>query len=650
MDLTYYENLSVNELEKELRKADKAYREGNAYLSDEIYDYLFDLLREKDPTNPFISEVGAPSIEEKMKAKLPYPMFSLDKIKNEENPLRIWKTKFPGDVLLSEKLDGNSGLFYIKNKEIKLYTRGDGIVGQDISHLVPYIQFFRSTFSKKFLLDNYQELAVRGELIISKPDWEILHKKFPELSNARNVVAGTLNAKTPNPEILATIQFVAYEWIAPGQFEPFQAMDFLGQLGFFVAHHIVLLSSQVTLANLSTYLLERREKSQYEIDGIVVTENKVHIREAEGNPKYSFAFKSLATQETVEVVVTKVEWNISKDGVLKPIVYFPKVNLEGVIIQKATGKNASFIEENRIGPGAKIIITRAGGVIPDILEITKPADSGEGSFPDVEFEWNESHVEILAKNLGEDLKEELEIKRLTHFFVSLETEGVATGVIRKLYEAGYMTVSSILSMKASELAKIEGFKKVSAEKTVKSIAETMKKATPLQVMVASNTFESGFGERKLKSIVEAIPNILDNKIRYVPTKRELLNIEGIAEITADGFLRNLPKFWEFIENNHLEFVFEKKEYTTEISKDVSVKPLSTEAKQFLAKKFVFSGFRDKALQELIEANQGKVMSSISKSTDYLILKNIEEGKGKAEKAIELGVPILSLEQFQARLI
>lgn len=118
MDLSYYETLTASNLETVLRDADQKYREGKPIFSDEVYDYLLDLLKEKDSSNPFLKEIGGPVIEERLKATLPYPMFSLDKIKNEEKPFLNWRAKYPGDLVLSEKLDGNSGMFYIKNKEM----------------------------------------------------------------------------------------------------------------------------------------------------------------------------------------------------------------------------------------------------------------------------------------------------------------------------------------------------------------------------------------------------------------------------------------------------------------------------------------------------------------------------------------------------
>lgn len=637
--MSSYELLSNKELEKELRKANLAYREGNPYLSDEIYDFIYDLLKDRDPSNPFFQEIGAPVGEERLKVKLPYKMFSLDKIKNEEKPLTLWRKKFPNDITVSHKLDGNSGLLYIKNKEISLFSRGSGIIGQDLSNLIPYISIFKNQKYKEFILQNYPEFAVRGELIISKKDWVEIQKKHPELKNSRNTVAGTINAKSPNPFILSKVRFVAYEWVFPDSVLPSDSFQYMDKLGFEVVDNKVIKSKDVSLISLSNYLEQSREHGLYEVDGIVVTENKVHSRDESGNPDYSFAFKSLAFQEQAEVTVIDVEWNISKDGLLKPIVYFPPIEMEGVTIQKATGKNAKFIEDNIIGPGAKVIITRAGGVIPDILKVTKIADSGSPSFPQsINYVWNKNHIEIMIQenNVSSEVLDSLDLKRLIHFFVKLDTDGVSEGVTTKLYNAGFRTVKSILNITVDELLTVDGFKKKLAEKVRMNLDLALANASPLKLMVASNMFENGFGDKKLKIILDSYSDISDNNKRMIPSLQQLLNLEGIAEITALAFLENLPRFWGFIEENDLEFLMKVTEKKNKESK--SFHP-------FLQQTFVFSGIRNKDYETMIESVGGKVTTSVSKNTNVLIVKDKNESSSKINKAKELGIPIYTIEEI-----
>jgi NAD-dependent DNA ligase len=655
MKVSDYLALSNEEFERELRYLNQQYREGTPLVSDEIYDYLFDILKERNPTSSFFKEIGAPLTDEKNKAILPYKMFSLDKVKNEEGPLRLWRSKFPGDIVVSDKLDGNSGLLYIKDKKIYLYTRGNGEIGQDISYLVPYISIFKHDKFKQFVLENYNEFAVRGELILSKDDWKNIKVKYPEFSNDRNTVAGTLNAKSPNHDVLKKIRFVAYEWIIAktvdgdqlGPFKPSEYFDFMHKLGLEVAESRIIKAKDISLESLSDFLEERRNIGKYVIDGIVIVQNEIHVRDDTGNPKYSFAFKSLAIQEQAEVTVLGIEWNISKDGLLKPLVSFPPIELDGVIMRKATGKNAKFIEDNVIGVGAKIIITRAGGVIPDILKVTKIADSKKPGFPtDINFTWNDNHVEIMIniEDADDETLNAWDLKRLIHFFVTLETDGVSEGVISRLFEAGFDNVKKIINIKLEDLLDIEGFKQRSSQKVRASITEALHKASTLRFMKASNMFEGGIGEKKLKLIADVYPDVLDKKKRFVPKLERLLEIPGIAEITAVNFLDCLPNFWNFVEDNGLlDYIKE-----VAISKAETKTLVSSEYKDFLNKTFVFSGFRNKAWEASIEAAGGKVSSSVSKNTNFVIVKDKSEDSSKIVKARELGIPIYSVEEIASK--
>jgi NAD-dependent DNA ligase len=225
----------------------------------------------------------------------------------------------------------------------------------------------------------------------------------------------------------------------------------------------------------------------------------------------------------------------------------------------------------------------------------------------------------------------------------MDTDGVAEGVVAKLYRAGYTTLKDIIELQIETIASIEGFKIRSAEKIRLAIDEALSRATALKLMVSSNMFESGFGERKIKPIITAYPNIIDLNKKYIPTVEELVSLEGVAEKTALAFIDCLPNFWNFVEENGFEFVFKAK--TENLLKPVEkqVSKISTE----LAKKFVFSGFRNKAWKDLIESNGGKVTDSVSKNTDILIVKDKSETSNKIEKAKELNITILSEQEAQA---
>jgi DNA ligase (NAD+) len=668
-----YEDINkipIKDLEAYLKKANEAYRSGKPFISDELYDLLYENLKERDPENKFITEIidiGDVSISiEREKKELPYTLFSLDKIKADEHQLDIWKEKYPGPVMVSEKLDGNSALLCCDNSgNLELYTRGNGYVGQVISHLLPYINGIPKDSSKdsKSLCD----LAVRGELIISKKDWEKISKDYPNLSNPRNAVAGTLNAKTPNMDVAKIIDFVAYEVLNSGEsrkgfsLTPEEQYILLKKYKFKIAGHKII--PDPTTENLSEFLLERRNKSEYEVDGIVVTSNISYVR-PDGNPKYSFAFKSLITQEQVEVTVTNVTWAVSKDGILNPLVHFPVINLNGVNINKATGFNAKFIYESKLGPGSTIIIIRAGDVIPHILQVLKPSSNGTPSLPGVEdlgndlpdYEgiifWDDNNVELQVNidilkskyGLKSKLYREILIKKYVHFFNVIDVDGVSEGLITRLFNAGFTSLKSILQISPEDLLTIEGIKDRMALKIINAISEALKKLKIsregfVKLMAASGSFEAGFGERRMKLITEEIPTIISE--RYIPSLEEMIAIPGIADITANKFINRLPDFWNFIDENGFG------DYASSLG---PLGPKSSSLLKFSNKKFVFTGFRSKELEASIEALGGKINTAVSKNTNYLIVKDpSDKSSSKSQKAESLGVTVLTKEELEALL-
>jgi NAD-dependent DNA ligase len=264
---------------------------------------------------------------------------------------------------MSCKLDGVSGLYSTENGELKLYTRGDGTVGQDISHFLPYLK-----------LPKVDNTVVRGEFIMTKAIFNAKYKDH--FANPRNLIAGTINRLTVN-DVIYDIHFVAYEVLVPS-LSPSAQMAFLQNNGFNAVRNGV--RPDKTNELLSWLLVLWRGDYEYEIDGVIVTNDKIYPRKV-GNPDHSFAFKMVLSDQMAETKVVDVHWTASKDGYLKPRVQIEPVHLSGVKIEFATGFNGAFIRNNRIGVGALINIIRSGDVIPYIKDVITPAD--EGKMPSV---------------------------------------------------------------------------------------------------------------------------------------------------------------------------------------------------------------------------------------------------------------------------
>ena len=612
-----------------LIEADKAFfNSGQPKLTDDIYDIIKDYIRKKYPKDAYLKRVGA---DVDNKVVLPYYMGSQNKIKDSESEITKYKKKYPGPYLISDKLDGVSGMFVYEGDNVKLYTRGNGREGQDISHLHKYI----SGFPK---IKKQDKLAVRGEFIISKDNWDILKKADDTLSNPRNTVSGAINSKILNKQLLKMIDFVAYTLVFPNLPNGLPELD---KMKFNVVNNTVV--DDISLAFLSKNL-EVSRKNKYVIDGIVISDiSKVYEIALGKNPEHSFAFKSIHTLEQIEVIVKEVEWNISKDKYMKPIVKFDEILLDDVKIKQATGFNAGYIEKNNIGPGSRIVIIRSGNVIPHIQSVLTASANGKPSMPgelDKDYKWNDTRVDIIK--IGEDRNADFDIKNIVYFMKTAEVDNMGPGNITKIYNAGFHNIKSILKIQKEDLLKIEGFKGKSADNILKAL-EKVKELDCLVLMDASNMLGRGFSYKKIKMITDVYPSILidnaDNREKSLKISIEdLMKVEGIAKISAKLFIENLPRFYEFYDSLGVKCkgIEEKVDKSVEKTENANIKD----------KKFIFTGFRNKDYEKIIVENGGKVVTSISKSTHYLIVKNKTEKSGKIDKATELGVKILDIPEFE----
>lgn len=618
-------SIAVTELVKTLQKlSEHYYNTGVSLVSDEIYDILRDILIERDPTNAFLKQVGAPLIKNKI--ELPYFMPSLDKIKPTTDALAKWVSKYKGEYVLSDKLDGVSALLYKdKQKKIKLFTRGDGIEGQDISHLIPFV------LKSGILFDDIpKEAAIRGELIISKDNFKKISKDF---KNARNAVAGLVNAKHFSKDVASVTDFIGYAVINPVMIQAKQ-MDQIEKWNIPVVTHVI--KKSLTNDLLSDYLTKRRKDSKYEVDGIVVIDSSKTYPNTLANPEYGFAFKAVLTDQVAEATVVDVLWDVSKHGYLKPRVKIQPINLVGVEISYATAFNAKFVKDNILGPGAVIKLVRSGDVIPHIMEVIKPAASGEPKMPTVPYYWTDTKVDIIVKDVHGDRKDRILVKQITSFFKILGVKFLSEGIVTKFVENGYKSVVDIIKGR-DKLTDIEGVGDKLVTKIFTNIDNAFKASTLYQLMAASNLFGRGFGTRRTKLITDAYPDIMKADWSSDQMTKNIEKIDGFDTLTATQFSKNFDKFKLFMS---------KLEKVVDLS-HLSKKPIVKKSgNRFADMKVVFSGIRDKAIEQLIEAEGGKVTTSVSNNTTLVIYADKETSK--YQKAIELKIPTLTLDEFKKK--
>jgi NAD-dependent DNA ligase len=614
--ISIIEPLSEGFLTDIIRFSIKKYHNEEPIMSDNQYDIIKEFTEKKYPDHPVFTEIGAEV--ERNKAKLPYEMGSMDKIKPDTNALQNWSNKYKGPYVLSCKLDGVSGLYTTEGSKPKLYTRGNGKIGQDVSHLIPFLR-----------LPKNKGIVIRGEFIIPKTVFQDKYKT--KFANPRNMVAGICNHKTISDAVV-DLHFVAYEVIMPSKI-PSQQMEFLGTLN--VERVLYKIAANLSNEMLSNLLKEWRQDYMYEIDGVIVVDDHNYSRKS-GNPDHAFAFKMILSDQIAEAKVVDVIWTPSKDGYLKPRVRIEPMNLGGVTIEYATGFNAAFIKDNNIGIGATIELIRSGDVIPHIKSVTQPAESPK--MPSVPYKWNDTHVDIMLENAFEDptVKE----KNITGFFRGIGVEGLSSGNIARIIKAGYDSVPKIIKMTENELLTVEGFKGKMASKIYNGIHDKINEASIITLMAASNIFGRGFSEKKIELVLNQLPDILTSNESKNNKIAEVAGVKGMAVKTAEAFVDKIENFKAFLKECNLE-------------NKLYLKPQKIAVDQshpLFNKSIVLTGTRDKDIIEFLKKIGATQGANVSKNTFLVVAPSKEEDTGKAEEARKLNIPIVSVDEFKEKYI
>ena len=607
---------------------DAYYNTKTAIMSDNEYDIIKEYMEVKYPTNEVLTNIGANVT--KNKVELPYKMASMDKIKPDTNALVTWTQKYKGPYVLSCKLDGVSGLYTTEGGVPKLYTRGNGTIGQDVSHLLSVLK-----------LPIEKNSVVRGELIMPRVVFEEKYKS--KFANPRNLVSGIVNSKTIDDKT-SDLHFVAYEVIRPS-LRPSEQLQTLIDLGHEVVQHKSV--DALTNEKLSELLMDWRTNYEYEIDGVIVTDDNIYLRK-EGNPDHAFAFKMVISDQVAEAKVVDVIWTPSKSGYLKPRVRIEPVRLGGVTIEYATGFNGKFIESNKIGVGAVIQIIRSGDVIPYIKSVTAQAEMAK--MPTVPYHWTETNVDIVLDNMEDD--ETVQAKNITDFFTGLEVDGLGGGNVKKIMNAGYATVPAILKMTKDDYATVDGFKTKMVNKIYDGIQAQVEKASLVTIMASSNKFGRGIGMRKIQPIMTAYPKILTSQETSDRKIEMLQTIDGIGKENAKSFATNIPVFLEFMKECELMHKITNTVVAKSAAADqaqpqnTAVEVVHDETHPLFGKHVVMTKVRDAEIIDYLKKVGGELDDNMSKKTFVLIVKSLDDVSNKTKKAVAEKIPIMTPEMFK----
>jgi len=617
-------DLKIGELEKLIEYANKEYRNGVEVMGDEIYDRLIARLKALKPDSRFLREIGAPVRDELVKEKLPFWMGSMDNsIFPDIKPIMRWLKKYNGPFFCSGKLDGASAL-YSRTSGPKLYTRGDGKVGQDITYLLKYLKLPK--------IDEGD--FIRGELIMKE---SVFKEKYShEFPKARSVISGTINSKKPNPKILADIDFVAFEYIDTDPKDAKEQFEILRKKKFKIPIHEYLptLSVEESLIDL---FKKFKEDSPYELDGVIIADNHPHVRNTSGNPDYAIAFKM--NSDGVKTTIEEVIWDPSMYGVLVPTIRFHTVVIGGDNVSYASAFNAKFVKDYSLRKGTEVLIVKSGDVIPYIKQVLSagPPSGRKADMPHEEdfgkWHWNESNVDIILDEPIDNFI--VRRKRLLRFFTSLGIKYINIGVVKKMITAGISTPQEVYEASIDDLMTLDGVKEKSAKKYYDSIHSVLDRQVPVEkVMKASLCFGSGFGEKILYPVIAG--GLLDGS-RY-PLVEEIKAIEGYSEIMAQKFLIGLKKFRKWLNDNQ----FIQLEWPSPSSESEGGGPLSD-------LQILFTGVRNKELTERLKKAGAIINSTFTNKTNLLIIKNKGDNNNKIQRAKTEGIRMIPVDEVEKEL-
>ena len=638
----------MKELVEKLDQAAKTYyQEDREIMSNQEYDSLYDQLEQLEKetgtvlTNSPTVRVGYEAVNELPKEEHPSPMLSLDKTKDRE-VLR----GFIGNhkCLLSWKLDGLTIVLTYENGElVKAVTRGNGIVGEVITNNA-------RVFKNIPLRIPYKgQLVLRGEAIITYSEFERINETIGDADakykNPRNLCSGSV--RQLNNEITAkrNVRFYAFALVSAQDVDFSNSREqqfiWLKKQGFEVVEYKLVTSE--SLDEAMDYFSKTIVNNDFPSDGLVVTYDDIAYGESLGStakfPRNSFAFKW--ADEMRETRLVDMEWSPSRTGLINPVAIFEPVELEGTTVSRASVHNISIVKELQLGIGDTIKVYKANMIIPQIAEnLTR---SGNLVIPD-KCPVCGREARIRKENDVETLycmNPDCVAKKIKSFSLftsrdAMNIDGLSEATLEKFIAMGFIhnfgDIFEIGKYK-DQIVEMEGFGQKSFDNLMVSL-EKAKETTLAKVIYSLGI--TGIGLANAKVICKYFDDDIE-KIRYAD-EEEISSIEGIGPVIAGS----LADYFKSAENNqkldhllsHLHLVHEE-----------------TSAEQvFAGKTFVITGsvehFSNRSeAKEFIEARGGKVTGSVTKKTDYLINNDKTSASSKNKKAQELGIPILSEEDF-----
>ena len=643
--------LLMKEKIKLLNEANKAYyQENREIMSNYEYDKLYDELHEmEEETGTVLSNSPTIRVGYELLSNLPKErhervMLSLDKTK-EISVLRDWLGERKG--VLSWKLDGLTIVMtYEGGKLTKAVTRGNGEIGEVVTNNAKFFTNIPVNISYK------GSLVLRGEAVISYSDFDKINEQIPETEgkykNPRNLCSGSVRQLNNKITAERNVRFYAFSVVkADADFKNsrIEQLNWLKNQGFSVVEFKKVASD---IEEAVKWFEEHINDNDLPSDGLVLTFDDIKYGESLGStakfPRDSIAFKW--KDEVKETKLLEIEWSASRTGLINPIAIFEPVELEGTTVSRASVHNLSIMEELELGIGDTINVYKANMIIPQVSDNLTRSNNAEvpehcpvcGGETVIK---NDNDIKTLYCINDECLAKQ--IKSFTHFVSrdALNIEGLSEATIEKLIAKGLVKeLADIFHVEKYKdiITKMEGFGEKSFNNLVNSVNKA-RKTTAARLLYSFGIANIGLSNAKL---ISRKFNDDWDKIQNAKFE-ELIEIGGIGEVMANSYV----KF----------FGDEKKKAIVEdILKEVEIEVSSKTSSEQIFENYIFvitgsvEHFKNRdELKALIEEKGGKVTNSVTSKTNYLINNDNLSNSSKNKKAKELGIEIITEEQFLQRL-
>ncbi|KKM63407.1 hypothetical protein LCGC14_1511790 [marine sediment metagenome] len=627
----------IQDLEKQLRKASDAYyNDENVMLSDKDFDNLRDELQKLDPDNAFLKEVGAFSTTALSKVKHVIPMGSLDKI-NTEKEFNTWLTtlsktvtnEFDRDILIEDKLDGVSlEIVFYKGKFVQAITRGDGQIGDDVTHTIKNAK----GFPRKIDTDN-EYVYVRCEAVLLLDVWK---KHFSDTTaNPRNAVAGLVRRTSAvDSEHITCIAFDV-EWSDDEVLAEYKKIEWLREQDFNVVETEVVFGRELSnLPQMFDQMLKRRDTLNWEVDGTVLKINNLSqqrkLGERDGRPKWAKAWKFPASGGHTTLI--GVEWSVGTQGTITPVAKVKPVSVGGTTIQNITLHNADEIERLGIYIGDTIEVIRSGDVIPAIVRVVTPGKKRVKieitECPSCGTSVERDGPRVICPNnnckgsASKRIKKWISKRNIMFLGDSALNTLECTGVVNSIASLYIMTQEKMVA------AGLGG-------RMSEKILEEIKKSQNVELsdFLGSLSIDM-LGRREAANLVTAGFDSLDKWENM--TVDDLLKLDGFKETKATRICEGVQYKW-----NEIQKLSMCLNITNPKKKE---KKMSSSLESVT---FCFTGKMEhprKELEGLVESNGGRV-TSVNKNLTYLVIADVNSTSSKAVKARKLGTTLISEDDF-----